>query len=531
MHWKKILGICTAGLLSLPGAVSAGEKLVFVPLDNRPVSLAYTADSFRKAGYQVVTPPAELLASDRQQGKPKQLEKWLEKEIPGSIGTVVSADTLIYGGLTGSRTHELPSGVLAKRTQSLLNLKKKFPFVPVYAFATIMRSPRYSAAPAEPAYYAQYGPQIFRWGELRDRQELQLLNKKETQELEQLEKTLPQEVQTDVLSRRSKNLRVLEQLAQGIPEGRLDYLVIGRDDSAPFSEAHRDARAFFLTTGNVPSYKLRSFSGTDELGMLMLNRAVNRSKGVTPLVYAYYTGGTGGRTVPSYEDGTIRQSYRQHVLAAGGYPALLDKNADLVLGIYTPVNGITAGADTDANTSRLDDRQESFLAKTRRYVDTGRNVGLADINVSNGGSNGLVKHLLTARQGKTPLGWELGSYAGWNTAGNSLGYALGQGLLRQRLSDQNRKDLLTVRYLDDWLYQSKVRQEVRQQLIYPKGYPDGTLTDQETLEAQQFIAKAMPEAGKKYFAPQVWQAYTYTLPWHRTFEVYVKPAAKPEARK
>ena len=121
MHWKKILGICTAGLLSLPGAVSAGEKLVFVPLDNRPVSLAYTADSFRKAGYQVVTPPAELLASDRQQGKPEQLEKWLEQEIPGSIGTVVSADTLIYGGLTGSRTHELPAGVLAKRTQSLLN--------------------------------------------------------------------------------------------------------------------------------------------------------------------------------------------------------------------------------------------------------------------------------------------------------------------------------------------------------------------------------------------------------------------------
>ena len=77
---------------------------MFVPLDNRPVSLAYTADSFRKAGYQVVTPPAELLASDRQQGKPEQLEKWLEQEIPGSIGTVVSADTLIYGGLTGSRT-------------------------------------------------------------------------------------------------------------------------------------------------------------------------------------------------------------------------------------------------------------------------------------------------------------------------------------------------------------------------------------------------------------------------------------------
>ena len=51
---------------------------------------------------------------------------------------------------------------------------------------------------------------------------------------------------------------------------------------------------------------------------------------------------------------------------------------------------------------------------------------------------------------------------------------------------------------------------MRQQLIYPKGYPDGALTDQETLEAQQFTL-TMPEAGKKYFeSPQVAEhAYLY----------------------
>ena len=43
-------------------APAAAEKLLFIPLDSRPVSLAYTVDSFRKAGVQVVTPPGEYLS-------------------------------------------------------------------------------------------------------------------------------------------------------------------------------------------------------------------------------------------------------------------------------------------------------------------------------------------------------------------------------------------------------------------------------------------------------------------------------------
>ena len=164
VHWKKFSeSVRRPACCPCPGAVSAGEKLVFVPLDNRPVSLAYTADSFRKAGYQVVTPPAELLASDRQQGKPEQLEKWLEQEIPGSIGTVVSADTLIYGGLTGSRTHEgLPAGFW--QTDQPFEPEKKFPLVPVYAFATIMRSPRYSAGRPNRPTTPSMGPRFFAGG-------------------------------------------------------------------------------------------------------------------------------------------------------------------------------------------------------------------------------------------------------------------------------------------------------------------------------------------------------------------------------
>ncbi|WP_303816121.1 DUF4127 family protein [Acidaminococcus timonensis] len=499
---------------------AAAEKLLFVPLDNRPVSLEYTVESFRKAGVTVETPPLALLSSDRQNGDPDKLLQWLDAHAKGADGAVVSTDSLIYGGLVPSRTHELSESTLEARTKALLAFKTKHPGVPLYGFATIMRSPKWSSAPAEPAYYGQYGPKLFQWGALRDRNRLGLLKKKEKKKLQQLEAEIPADIRKDLLDRRWKNLTVLRNLADGLGQGSLDYLLLGRDDSAPYSEAHRDAAVLLEGVDKAYGYKLRSFSGADELGMTLLNRALNKARGVTPLVYAYYNEGKGPETVASYEDSPIRTSYRQHVLAAGGYPAQFDKRADLVLGIYTPFTGVTVGADTAANTDALDEPGQRFLTRTRDYVNQGRNVGLADIAFGNGGSNALVKGLFEAPK-QDPLGYQLGSYAGWNTASNSLGYALGQGLLRPYLSDADRKDLLTVRYLDDWAYQSNVRQEVRQELVWPQKWTDGKLTDDQTEQAEQLVKEKMKTTAEPVLGKKVEQ-YEYKLPWHRTFEIDVK---------
>ena len=140
MNWCKHLGAFVVLLMGVC-APAAAEKILFIPLDNRPVSLAYTADSFRKAGVQVVTPPESLLASDRQSGDPEKLARWLDQEARGARGAVVSVDSYIYGGLVPSRTHELDSAVLARRAEDLLAFQSRHPGVPLYAFATVMRSP------------------------------------------------------------------------------------------------------------------------------------------------------------------------------------------------------------------------------------------------------------------------------------------------------------------------------------------------------------------------------------------------------
>ncbi len=499
------------------GTAQAAEKILFVPLDNRPVSLSYTVDTFRRAGYDVVTPPAELIASDTNSGNPEGLLSWLNQEAPGASGAVVSGDAMIYGGLVTSRTHALPAETLEQRTEALLSFKKKHPDVPLYAFSTIMRSPRWSGAPVEPAYYSQYGPQLFRWGQLRDKQELGLLKKKDRKELADLEQVLPKDIRQDLLNRRAKNRTVLVQLADGLKDGALDYFLIGRDDSAPYSEAHRDARHFMAAVQDVPAYKLRSFAGADELGMVLLNRAVNKAQGRTPLVYGYYPEGKGKETVPSYEDNTVGHSYREHVLAAGAYPAQFDKRADLLLALHTPVDGITHGANESQNGYTLDPEQERFLKRTETYLAAGRNVGMADMAFSNGGSNALVKALFDRGDA-----YRLGSYAGWNTASNSLGYALGQGLLRPNLAGTDREQLLTVRYLDDWAYQSDVRQQVRKDLIWANQWPDGKLDGAQLKQVETFITEKMQAKPAPYMGQERVGQYGFRLPWKRSFEVEVK---------
>ena len=83
-------------------------------------------------------------------------------------------------------------------------------------------------------------------------------------------------------------------------------------------------------------------------------------------------------------------------------------------------------------------------------------MGIADIAFGNGSSKGLIKGLFERRlpHSDEPMAYDLASYAGWNTASNSLGYTLGQGLMARHMLSQERKDLLNVRYLDDWAYEA-----------------------------------------------------------------------------
>lgn len=494
-------------------AVKSRGTMVYVPMDTRPVCKDYTVATMKAAGWDVLVPPEELLSSADRDGQPDKLLEWLEQNTPKAVAVVASADALIYGGLVDSRTHHIEPSVLQSRVERLLSLKKKVHSPDIYVFVTIMRSPKASAAPVEPVYYQEWGGKLFRHGALRDKVELQGLSRKENKELQELNRTIPRNVIADYYDRRRTNIRTSELLLHGIESDSFNYLLVGRDDTNPLSQAHKEARYMSSLVSNFSNSKIRFFSGADQLGLVLLTQAANRLTFTTPLVYTEFGNGKGGETVPTYEDDTVAESARQHIFAAGAFPSKNAATADYVLLVNTPYNGKTLEASDAKNNGLADKNTKAFADKVQSYIERGKKVIVSDSAYGNGADNALVKELF--RRG---LAYQVAAYGGWNTSGNTLGFALSQGMESPFYEGNAAKDLLTVRYLDDWAYQANARMDVYQHVIWPKQMPNSGFTPEQKRIAEAAIKESITKVAEPVMG-SVAKEYDFKLPWSRMFEV------------
>jgi len=497
---------------TIPSEKSRGT-MVFVPLDTRPVCKEYTVATMKAAGWDVVVPPDEWLSSADHAGQPDKLLEWLEAHADESVAIVVSADALIYGGLVDSRTHHIDKTVLQSRAERLLSLKKKRHSPGIYVFVTIMRAPKTSAAPVEPVYYQEWGDKLFRQGVLRDKAELQGLRRKEEKELRELNRMIPRNVEADYYGRRRTNLRTTELLLHGIESDSFNYLLVGRDDTSPLSQAHKEARQMSSLVNNFPKARIRFFSGADQLGLVLLTQAANRLTYTTPLVYTEFAEGKGGATVPTYEDDTVSVSARQHIFASGAFPSKSPETADFILAVNTPYNGKTAEASDASNNGSADIHTKAFVNAVQSYLEDGKKVVVADSKYGNGADNALVKELF--RRG---IAYKLAAYGGWNTSGNALGFALAQGLESPYYGENEKKDFLNIRYLDDWAYQANARMDVYTKVIWPNYMPNSGYTPDQKKVAEKAVAESIIRTAEPVMGGMV-REYDYKLPWNRMFEV------------
>jgi len=155
--WLKVALMATAIATGTSINIDA-ETVLYVPQDDRPVSLQYTVDTAREAGMTVLTPPQNLISGKTYQGQADQIMAWVDAGRADVM--VLSTDTLIYGGLVDSRKHNIPLSTLESRLKRIEGLKARHKNVRIYGFGTVMRSPRASGGGTEPAYYAEYGPTI-----------------------------------------------------------------------------------------------------------------------------------------------------------------------------------------------------------------------------------------------------------------------------------------------------------------------------------------------------------------------------------
>ena len=503
-------------MLSTPVAAQ-GKKILYVPIDSRPCNLFQVTQVAEKLGYEILTPPIEFIGNRENLGDVEKMWQWLNETAPQADYAVLSTDALIYGSLVASRLHTLDAQTILERAERFKTFHEKFPYLQIYAFGTIMRTPRTgSHASAEPEYYYTHGAKIFQYTALIDKQEMGLLKDGDTRALKKLQADIPAEYLDDWFKRRAKNSDANELFVKYTRAGVFQYFLLGCDDSAIFSQTHRESRKLTESASDMGKTVMQVTSGADEIGMLMVARAINKDRNYMPFISVEYNDGTGAKTFPSYSNEPIGVSIDAAIIAAGGLRIPEHERADLVVAVNTRSNGKTyESADAKHNKLNLRGDIKTFM---RLVNDLAAKypVAVADIAFANGVDNSLMNQLK-----RGDLLYKLRYYSGWNTATNSTGFLIGVGSLTDAMTDEAVADLLTTRYLDDWIYQANVRQEIVAESYKLAG--DGTplnLKDKLPPLEKLLNERMKAFAAENLILPRRYRLenLTVTLPWQRTFE-------------
>ena len=511
------------GLLVLTGGNCSArkkvvrEKILYIPHDSRPVVNKQTIEVLEKAGVEIIAPPEKFLGTREDPGDPDLLWDWLNKNARNDLtAIVISSDALLYGSLIGSRKHDYDGDTILARADLFAEFRRRHKKIPLYVFGSVMRTPRTGLASGyeEPDYYRYYGTNIFRLTELMDKQELEGLSPREIKEFNFLQRLIPTRALEDWMGRREKNFDANKKLIDYARDKTFDYLLLGRDDNAPYSQTHNEGRKLSEYGRGIGVNRYMTTAGIDESGLVLLTRAINLHTKTSPKVFVEYNWGSGKDTVPAYSDEPINDSVQATITITGATSTDDATRADFVLAVNTNPDGMTFEADDPGNNGRPRGATDSFASMVANHLNAGRKVIVADIAFANGSDNALM---LALRQRN--LLFRLNAYAGWNTPTNSSGFALANGLLTARMKDPDVNELLLRRYLDDWAYQANVRQNGAAQLHWLDG--DGRY---ESLDDKQTAAADTTAELLKNFAQKYLPVFTgndkirVRFPWNRMFE-------------
>ncbi len=510
---KKVCLIMTALILSCGSSYSDAKTILLVPQDNRPVSLAYTVSTAEKAGYTVLTPPEYYLSGKNYRGNPEQIWRWVEQNINKADVAILSTDTLIYGGLVDSRKHNESLATLMSRENRIKNLHQEYPNLPIYGFGTVMRTPYGSSGGVEPFYYTKYGYDLYRISGLQDKMDQGTITTAETAELLSLKLSVPVEYLQDWFKRRSKNNTINRILIKDTEQGIFTYYCEGHDDNSKNSQSQLEVRYLTNDAKKLPNNKYGSFPGADQLALLLIARYHNDVNHLKPSFSVIYPLGRAEDTIPSYENQPIGKTIEQHIIAVGG--VISKKNIpDIVLAVNTPIAS-TGESGQFSNFGMMKPSTTDFMNQTKAIIDRGIPVSIVDVYFANGSDNTLMNLLE-----KDHLLYKVSAYNGWNTASNTIGYAIAQSILAPSMDAESHKNMLTEQYLDNWAYQANIRKKlIRMTGDESNPKPNAEIKEELIAEIQEFAK------DKLGLNPAT---VTADFPWDRFFEINAQVSSKPK---
>ncbi len=493
-----------------------------LPLDERPCN--YRFPSLMCQGndnIRLLVPPKVWMGEKKSPANTEALSQWVMDQARHCDALVISLDTLVYGGIAPSRLHHLSLETCLRRLEVIRRLRMELPNLKLYGFNLIMRAPAYSSSEEEPDYYADYGRELYLIGRGRDMNAL-LGDRMPAAERAQWEKAsafVPANVLEDFESRRKINHQVNLCAIDLARHGILDFLVIPLDDCAQYGWAPGEQRTLRQEIiGGGLGTRIHVYSGADDVGSVLVARAVNQLRGRTPLVHVRTSASGGNFVIPKYEDRMFGESVKWQIVTAGGLPWPVPGEADWVLMTNAPT---ASGEDMTEAPLALESRHPSYNTDrclpefiTALKTLAGRMpVALADAAMGNGADDELMN--LLAAEG---LLESLSAYGGWNTAANAMGACIAQAMLRG--DGETGADAFTVmRLVEDWGYMVHARETAIKTITRLGGDAFSLMGHGEMLgqavtqELNDFLMQKAPSLAR------AWQVTEVTFPWHRLFEI------------
>jgi hypothetical protein len=549
-------------------------RLALLPLDDRPVNYDHPWWLGRAAGIEVLRPPREWLGSPLRRAAPGRLADWIGDEGASADGLVIAIDTLAYGGLIPSRKSETALDAIIDSLAPVRTLRAAHRDLPIFAFSILMRVNRTDAAEEEKPYWATHGRNLFRLSYLDDKASVGAASEREVDELKASFAAVPSKVVANYRMGRARNHAINRLMLEWVDDGIIDYVVIAQDDTAPYGWNIGEARALReLIEQRGLGDRAIVYPGADEVAGVLIAAFACRRAGLRPRVWTRYSGADGPSSMTAFEDRPFQELVRAHIGPLGGGLATSPDDADLVLAVNAPAEGQAeawlqlAVREPDRLPARFDafiDRQavraaeremtsrrrdvKELVSATAADVEAGRNVAVVDVAFVNGADLALAECLLE----RVPVAG-LAAYAAWNTAGNSLGSTLAQGVVRAVTRRQEQGidviaahlGLLAIHLLDDYAFQSIVRSELLLEDLPGLGLaptferlPDSSLHEIEEIVRRR-LAPYVEEVGRKLgivTVPNGRAQYRLTrlridpptLPWKRVFEVAISPRIELE---
>ncbi|MCA9790710.1 MAG: DUF4127 family protein [Candidatus Eremiobacteraeota bacterium] len=422
-------------LLTLLFSIARADTLL-VPIDDRPANLLFVRQLARIGGDELVVAPRYLLGRFLSPGQSDTLVSWLEEQARPGDTAFVSADMLAYGGLVASRNRQTS----AEEALARLSVLERLEGVDLQVLATL---PRLSLRTSDSQ--APYERKLAEWA---------------TKPGLEPPAEVPAEVVEEYLAVRRRNLGVLLRLVEMARQGKIAHLVIGQDDSHKTGLHQKEQEELLAAIDGDPRITL--ISGVDELSMDML---AGHLAGAPVGVRVIYSDPEAAEKVPPIESLPLGQMVEQHLLLSGARP-VDDESAEVDLFVYVP-----SAKPWNVPGQEGKPPAESFLEQVKQAQQAGRRVAVADLSLVNRMDPFLAEGVL--KELDLP---KFAGFASWNTPANAVGTVIAQLVAHRRAetsdwngyrrleSEKTHQAFLIARLIDDYGYQTLVRDQVKGQV-------------------------------------------------------------------